>query len=157
MLVQEPALTLRPAQEADEPFLFELRKATMKEHLARAGESIDDAQHRARLRHRYDAAQVICLDGTPAGLLKAYRTENEWIVVQLQIAPAHQGRGMGERVLHTVLQAAQTDALPVTLKVLKGNPARRLYERLGFEIVGEDERQFHMRRAPRASAEIEAE
>lgn len=157
MSAQEPSLTLRPALAADEPFLFELRKATMTEHLARAGESTDDAEHLARLQYRYDAAQVICIDGAPAGLLKAHRTENEWFVVQLQIAPTHQGRGIGERVLRTVLLAAQADALPVALKVLKGNPARRLYERLGFEIVGEDEIQFHMRRAPHASAETQAE
>ncbi|SOE99370.1 hypothetical protein SAMN05446635_7381 [Burkholderia sp. OK233] len=36
MSVQEPALTLRPAQETDERFLFELHKTTMTEHLARA-------------------------------------------------------------------------------------------------------------------------
>ncbi|MEN8503794.1 MULTISPECIES: GNAT family N-acetyltransferase [Paraburkholderia] len=144
----EPALTLRPALSADEAFLFDLRKATMTEHLARAGEASDDAEHRAR---------VICIDGAPAGLLKAHRTDTEWVVVQLQISPEHQGRGIGERVLHTVLRAAQKEALPVALKVLKGNPAKRLYERLGFETIGEDDRQFHMRRAPRASAETEAE
>jgi len=157
MSVQEPALTLRPALEADERFLFELRKATMTEHLARADEPTDDAQHRACLHYRYDAARVICIDGAPAGLLKAYRTETEWCVMQLQIAPAHQGRGIGERALRTVLHAAQADALPVMLKVLKGNPAKRLYDRLGFEIIGEDEKEFHMRRAPHASAEIQAE
>ncbi|MFM0730625.1 GNAT family N-acetyltransferase [Paraburkholderia sediminicola] len=157
MSAQEPSLTLRPVLAADEPFLFELRKATMTEHLTRVGESADDAEHRARLLHRYDAAQVICIDGAPAGLLKAHRTENEWVVVQLQIAPTHQGRGIGERALRTVLLAAQAEALPVTLKVLKGNPARRLYERLGFKTVGEDEIQFHMRCAPSAAAEIQAE
>src|SRR6266702_827335 len=154
---QEPAITLRPALSADEAFLFELRKATMTEHLARAGEPSNDAEHRARLLHRYDTARVICVDGAPAGLLKAHRTETEWILVQLQISPERQGRGIGERVLHTILQAAQADALPFALKVLKGNPAKRLYERLGFETTGEDDRQFHMRRAPRASAETEAE
>ncbi|CAE6763894.1 hypothetical protein R75465_03279 [Paraburkholderia aspalathi] len=157
MSVQESALTLRPAQEADERFLFELRKATMAEHLERAGEFVDDTQHLARLRYRYDAAQVICVDGAPAGLLKAYRTETEWFVVQVQIAPELQGRGIGERALQTVLQAAQADAVPVSLKVLKGNPARRLYERLGFEIVAEEEIEFLMRRAPHASAQIRAE
>ncbi|REE22991.1 acetyltransferase (GNAT) family protein [Paraburkholderia sp. BL27I4N3] len=157
MSAKEPVFTLRPALNSDKAFLFEPRKATMTEHLARVGEPSDDTEHRARLLHRYDTARVICIDGAPAGLLKAYRADTEWVVVQLQIAPALQGRGIGKRALHTVLRAAQADALPVTLKVLKGNPAQRLYERLGFEIVGQDERQFHMRRAPRASAEIEAE
>jgi ribosomal protein S18 acetylase RimI-like enzyme len=157
MSVQEPALTLRPALPDDEAFLFDLRKATMTEHLARVGEPTDDAEHRARLLHRYDSARVVCIDGAPAGLLKAHRTETEWVVVQLQITPALQGRGIGERALRTVLRAAQTDALPVTLKVIKGNPAKRLYDRLGFEIVGEDDAQFHMRRATRASPDTEAE
>jgi ribosomal protein S18 acetylase RimI-like enzyme len=157
MAVHEPALTLRPVLADDEAFLFELRKATMTEHLARVGEPTDDAEHRARLLHRYDTARVVCIDGAPAGLLKAHRTDTEWVVVQLQITPALQGRGIGERALRTVLRAAQADALPVTLKVIKGNPAKRLYDRLGFEIVGEDDSQFYMRRAPRASAETEAE
>jgi len=153
-----PAITLRPATAEDEAFLFELRKATMTEHLARVGEPTDDAEHRARVLHRYDAARVICVDGMRAGLLKAHRTDTEWLVVQLQIAPVLQGRGIGEHALRTVLRAADAVALPVTLKVLKGNPARRLYERLGFKIAGEDEREFHMRRAPqRVSAESEAE
>jgi ribosomal protein S18 acetylase RimI-like enzyme len=140
-------ITLRPAQPADEAFLLDLRKATMTAHLQRAGEPADDAAHRARLMHRYDVAQVICIGGAPAGLLKAHRTDTEWVVVQVQIAPAHQGRGIGERALQTVLSTAQADGLPVSLKVLKGNPAQRLYERLGFVVVDEDERQFHMRRA----------
>ena len=157
MSVQPPAVTLRPALPADEDFLFALRKATMSAHLTRAGEPTDDAAHRARLLHRYDAAQVICIDGAPAGLLKAHRLDTEWVVVQIQISPALQGRGIGEQVLHTVLHAAEADALPVTLKVLKGNPAKRLYDRLGFEIVGEDDIQFYMSRAARTPAETQAE
>lgn len=157
MSTRESGLTLRPALADDEPFLFELRKATMTEHLTRAGQPADDAEHRARLLHRYDTARVVCVDGAPAGLLKAHRTDSEWVVVQLQIMPSVQRRGIGERALRTVLRAGQADALPVTLKVLKGNPAKRLYDRLGFEVVGEDDTQFYMRRAPRAPAEIEAE
>jgi hypothetical protein len=52
MSVQEPVFTLRPALDTDEAFLFELRKATMTEHLARVGEPSDDTEHRARLLHR---------------------------------------------------------------------------------------------------------
>jgi len=35
---------LRAATAADEPFLFDLRRATMDEHLERAGESTDGKQ-----------------------------------------------------------------------------------------------------------------
>jgi ribosomal protein S18 acetylase RimI-like enzyme len=157
LAAQQSGLTLRPAQPDDEAFLLDLRKATMTEHLSRAGEPTDEAAHRARLLHRYDAAQVICVDGVPAGLLKAHRNEDEWFVVQLQIAPALQGRGIGEQALRTILRAAAAEALPVSLQVLKGNPAKRLYDRLGFEVVGEDQTQFHMRLAARAPVESEAE
>lgn len=142
-------VTLRPADFADEAFLLDLRKATMTAHLQRAGEPTDDTAHHARLMHRYDAAQIVCIGGVPAGLLKAHRRDTEWVVVQVQIAPVHQGRGIGARALQTVLSAAQADGLPVSLKVLKDNPAQRLYARLGFVIVDEDERQFHMRRDTR--------
>jgi ribosomal protein S18 acetylase RimI-like enzyme len=78
-------------------------------------------------------------------LLKAYRDATEWHLVQLQIDPHYQGRGLGEQIIKTLLAGAQADALPVSLKVLKGNPAKRLYERLGFREISSDEREFHMR------------
>ena len=36
----------------------------------------------------------------------------------------------------------------MTLAVVKINPAKRLYDRLGFRVAGEDERKFYMRREP---------
>ncbi|OLL31848.1 GNAT family N-acetyltransferase [Burkholderia sp. SRS-W-2-2016] len=155
--VQQPDLILRRAHAGDEAFLLELRRATMTEHLVRAGEPTDEATHRARLLDRYDAAQVICVDGAPAGLLKAFRDNAGWFVEQLQIAPAFQRRGIGEQVLRTILRAAAAESVPVALHVFKDNPAKRLYDRLGFEIVGADDRQFHMRVAMRAPADTEAE
>lgn len=144
----DSAITLRPATNADESFLLGLRQSTMSEHLERVGEPSDAAAHHARLQYRYDAARIICLDGAAIGLLKAYRDETEWCLVQLQITAQYQGRGLGERIIKTLLANAQADALPVSLKVLKGNPAKRLYERLGFREVGADEREFHMRWQP---------
>jgi len=36
----------------------------------------------------------------------------------------------------------------VRLNVVKVNPARRLYERLGFRITNEDDRKFYMKLNP---------
>jgi hypothetical protein len=33
---------------------------------------------------------------------------------------------------------------PLVLKVIKINPAKRLYDRMGFKVVHEDDATFHM-------------
>jgi ribosomal protein S18 acetylase RimI-like enzyme len=42
----------------------------------------------------------------------------------------------------------QTASTAVTLGVVKTNPARRLYERLGFRVTHEDQYKFYMLRRP---------
>lgn len=128
-------LSTRPAILADEPFLMRLRRLTMDEHIERVGRAVDDAAHRARVMVNFDAAKIVCLDGEPIGLLKDYRGDEEWVLVQIQLLPEHQGKGIGEQLIRTVLAQAEAAGLPVALSVLRGNPARRLYERLGFSEV----------------------
>jgi ribosomal protein S18 acetylase RimI-like enzyme len=128
-----------------------LRKATMAEHLARAGAPLDDDHHLARIRHRFGDARIVWLDGQPAGLFKHCREPAGWRIVQIQIAPAFQGRGLGRRLLESVLDQADAQGIPVTLSVLKGNPARRLYESLGFTPIEENELEYEMRYEPGAA------
>ncbi|MCX7377903.1 MAG: GNAT family N-acetyltransferase, partial [Alphaproteobacteria bacterium] len=45
---------------------------------------------------------------------------------------------VGRWVVEGVMADATEAGLPVRLSVLDGNPARRLYERLGFRAVGRD-------------------
>ncbi|CAP43281.1 GNAT family N-acetyltransferase [Bordetella petrii] len=139
-------LTLRPVLESDLPYLLALRRQTMDEHLASSGLPADDAAHLARIRYHWEDARIVLLDGAPAGLLKSYRGPSAWHVVQVQVAPDHQGQGLGARLLRGVLEQADAAGLPAQLDVLKTNPARRLYERLGFRVVAESGAEFHMER-----------
>lgn len=140
-----PALTLRPATEADLPFLLALRKATMTEHLRRAGAPDDDGHHLERIRHRFEDAHIVWADDRPAGLFKASRDAAAWRVVQIQIDPAFQGQGLGRRLLAELLAQADAQGVAVTLSVLHGNPARRLYESLGFTPIEENRLEIEMR------------
>lgn len=143
---QPPSLTLRPATEADLDFLLALRKETMGPHTRTAGLPDDDAAHLERLRLHWAHAQVILLDGQPAGLFKVFREPDHWYVQQVQVAPAWQGYGVGAKVMGTLLEQADREGLPVRLSVLHANPARRLYERLGFRIVGTKGPEYLMQR-----------
>lgn len=55
-------------------------------------------------------------------------------ILRIAVHPDHQGKGLGQELMQTVLDAAW---LPVVLTVKEGNRrARRLYEKLGFRYVG---------------------
>jgi GNAT superfamily N-acetyltransferase len=47
------------------------------------------------------------------------------------------GRGLGERMLRALLDAAADRFDAVSLSVRADNPALRLYERTGFRVVGD--------------------
>ena len=149
-MTQTCSLALQPATEDDLPFLLALRKTTMHEHLRRAGAPQDDDYHLARILYRFEDARIVWLDGRPAGLFKHGRDPASWRIVQIQIDPAFQGRGLGRRLLEGVLDEADAEGVPVTLSVLKGNPARRLYEALGFIPVEETDLEYEMRHEPGA-------
>ena len=128
-------VTLRAATPADEPFLFDLRKATMDEHLKRAGESIDERTHWERLRYRYNDAYIICCGSQRLGLFKFFRDADEWTIVQIQVLPAYQGRGIAAKLVGEFIRLADGAGVPVKLSVLKGNRAINLYHRFGFQVV----------------------
>ena len=135
----------RVATEADVPFLLELRRQTMSEHLQRSGVEASDSERTERVLANFDCAEIILLCGTPVGLLKVVRSEDNWDLVQIQILPEKQGGGLGSIILKKLLADADEVGVSVSLSVLRANPARRLYERLGFRIVGENEHAYDMR------------
>lgn len=138
------ALTFRPATEEDVPFLLELRRQTMSEHLRLSGIDPSESERQERVLANFESAEIILLAGTQVGLLKVVRDQDNWDLVQIQILPEKQGGGLGSSILKKLIDDAVQAQVSVSLSVLKVNPARRLYERLGFKIVGENEQAYDM-------------
>jgi ribosomal protein S18 acetylase RimI-like enzyme len=56
----------------------------------------------------------------------------------IAVAPARRARGVGRALLAALIDAARADGHPaLSLSVSLANPARRLYQSLGFRKVGE--------------------
>lgn len=76
----------------------------------------------------------------------------EFYLDSISVAPGRQGQGIGSRLIEAmVVEARQQGFARVGLLVHPSNPAaRRLYERLGFAVVGErpllGDRYFHLQR-----------
>lgn len=136
---------LRQATDADYAFLYDLHRATMKEYVAQTW-GWDEASQAAMFKDRFDPThyQIIVVDGRDVGSLSVERRADALDLSNVWILPAYQGRGLGTAAISAILEQARADGLPVTLGVLKVNPARRLYERLGFVITGETTTHYLM-------------
>lgn len=137
-------LTLRLATESDMPFLLELRRQTMTVHLASSGVTASDADHVDRVRSAFDSANVVLQAGEPVGLLKVVREGRQWKIIQVQLTPSVQGKGIGAMLLRSLIEQVRSEGASLSLSVLRANPARRLYERLGFVIVAETAHAYEM-------------
>ena len=138
--------TLRPAIAADREWLRQTKARCLRAYVERTYGSWDEDFQRARFDATFELAenQVISLGGRDAGYLTAKQEPHEIQLHNIMIAPEFQGRGLGTAVLRDFLAAAQARRVPVRLQVMKVNPARRLYERLGFTVTEETPTHFRM-------------
>jgi ribosomal protein S18 acetylase RimI-like enzyme len=149
-----PALTARglrllPARDADAPFLRSLFETARPDAaiLAAWPDEIRrpflDQQFRFQTTHYtrvYPEADrlLITVDGTPIGRIILSREAEAWCLVDIALVPARRGQGFGTLLMQSIQAAARRARTRcVRLTVDMHNPARRLYERLGFRVEEE--------------------
>jgi len=79
-------------------------------------------------------SRIIYVENTPAGRILLAQTETGRVLVDISLLTEFQNRGIG----HALLRELQEEMRPgesLRLAVLKSNPARRFYERLGFQLL----------------------
>lgn len=139
---------LRPATPADRDFLLDVYGSVREQELAQvqwppgAKEAFVamqfDAQDRYYREYYANATfDVIEVDGRLAGRLYVDRWPAEIRIVDISLAPEFRGSGVGTALLRELIAEAEASARSLTIHVEAGNPARRLYERLGFVAVAE--------------------
>ncbi|MDJ0789694.1 MAG: GNAT family N-acetyltransferase [Myxococcota bacterium] len=151
----EPArIELRPGTPADWPHIARCHREAMGPHIEVAWGHFDAEAQRERLEASTDPTQheIVLLEGRVIGCLWVRTHPDTLELVRLWILPEAQRRGIGGQLVARLCVRADAESLPVRLRVLCKNPARALYERHGFEVVGETETHFQMRRAPRPQA-----
>ncbi|WP_376771353.1 GNAT family N-acetyltransferase [Streptomyces boluensis] len=143
------ALDHPPATPADVEAVAELRAVVLRADLERLGR-YDERRVRQRLRDGFEPGHtwVIEADGTFAGCVALRPAEDAHWLEHFYLAPHLQGGGIGTGVLRAVLDRCDRDGTPVRLNVLRGSPARRLYERHGFTLDAQDAVDVYLVRAP---------
>ena len=143
------ALGLRPATPADEAFLRTLFASTRAQELAllewdeNQKEAFITMQCRAQNQQyamSYPDAdhRIVLRDEVPIGRLLVDRGEHAFTLVDIALLPAHRSAGIGTHLIEELLLEATAAGKPVRLNVWHSNPARILYQRMGFSMVNED-------------------
>jgi GNAT superfamily N-acetyltransferase len=144
------SLRLRPITPEDDSFLRRLFASTRADELAITGWSDEqkeafcrmqfDAQSAHYRQHYADASfDIIERDGVAAGRLLVWRSATEILIVDIALLPEHRGAGTGTKLLRELQDEARSAGKPLTIHVERFNPALRLYERLGFKTVEEQQ------------------
>jgi GNAT superfamily N-acetyltransferase len=135
--------SLRPSRLDDAEWIAELRAVVLRDDLERLGR-FDPVRVRERFLTAFDTTltRIIVVNGADVGSIALRPAEDATWIEHFYLDAALQGRGIGGGVLRSVL--AEQGAF--RLNVLQGSPARRLYERHGFELDSEDEVDVFMHR-----------
>jgi ribosomal protein S18 acetylase RimI-like enzyme len=154
-----PAWRLRAAGPGDGDLLLAVYASTRAAELALV--AWDEATKRAFVEQQYAAQdthyrahypgaawQVIEAGGEPAGRLIVHRGERDIRVMDISLLPAHRARGLGTAILGELAAEADAAQRRLSIHVEHTNPARRLYERLGFVAVETGEVYVLMERPP---------
>jgi ribosomal protein S18 acetylase RimI-like enzyme len=138
-------ISFRPAIENDFDFLYALHRATMKEYVNKTwGEN---AFQESMFRKNFvpSQIQVITLAGNDIGMISLEETNEDIYLRVIEIHPMCQRQGLGTTIIQKIIEAAARQKKPVRLQVLKVNPAKSLYERLGFSVIEETTTHFIMK------------
>ena len=128
-------IALRPALIHDFEYCGRLYWVGMKRIIQEL--NLDEASQAVSFRQHWVLSQVriITLDGSDIGWLQSAMRDDSFFVAQLFVDPAFQRRGIGSEVMNRLIGEAARVHQPVSLSVVKINPALRLYERLGFCLL----------------------
>jgi ribosomal protein S18 acetylase RimI-like enzyme len=145
----DPRITFRPIAPDDMELLLRIYRSTREEELALVPDWTEEmkdsfirhqfgAQHSWYQEHYVDAHfDVVLVDGVPAGRLYVHRRNREIRLVDITLLPEFRRGGLGTSLLRDLMAEGEAAGKPVTIHVEEFNPAKNLYERLGFRPIEE--------------------
>jgi ribosomal protein S18 acetylase RimI-like enzyme len=159
---RSPGLTFRPIRDSDQDFLCALYASTRADELAPVPWSAEEKrqflQQQFSLQHRHyqqvypDADYLLVLHaGDAIGRIYLARDRDALNLIDIALLPEWRGRGIGSALLAELIDEAEREYGVIELHVESNNPAKRLYERLGFALVENRGVYDLMRRLPRSA------
>jgi GNAT superfamily N-acetyltransferase len=108
--------TLRPAEESDYDFMYQLKVVCLKEYIDATWGWDEEFQKTHFTEHFYpNKAQIVIVKSQDIGQLSVEVRGKSLFLAGIYILPAFQRRGIGKAILQDVLSGARSQQMPVWL------------------------------------------
>jgi GNAT superfamily N-acetyltransferase len=138
---------LRPATDRDYELIWRIQRTAIGPYVDLTFGAPEEEQ-RAFFDEYFDHRdfEIVQVGGRDAGFLSFEEREAHVYLAHVALLAEFQNRGIGSEIVQHVIDEAEEAGLPVRLRVIRSNPARRFYERLGFSCYETTETHFLMER-----------
>ncbi|WP_367401473.1 GNAT family N-acetyltransferase [Solimonas sp. SE-A11] len=162
------ALAWRPEVGGDYPFLESLYIDTRWDEFAALGwpeaplraflasQFAAQCRHYAQAYRDVSAFRILLHDGRPIGRLYLYDAPMDSRIIDITLVASCRGKGIGRTLLCALIADARATSRTVSIHVESNNPARRLYDRLGFQEAAEAHPPYLLMQTQLAKSVIEA-
>ncbi len=132
----------------DFDFLFMLKKQNFKKYVDNIWGWNDEVQ-KARLKEDLDKhlqhKHIIIIDNKMVGVYAWHITEEgNFFINEINIIKEYQNKGIGSNIIKNTLDENRKNKVRTILQIFKDNPAKILYERLGFKVYSETDTHYQM-------------
>jgi ribosomal protein S18 acetylase RimI-like enzyme len=152
-------IAFRTIEEKDQPFVEKVYRSTREKELSSTNWP-EEQKHRFVImqsmaqeleyknKFKDSTYQLILYKKIPAGRLYLWESDKELRVLDISLLPEFQGKGIGGKILTDIINSAHKKNKIVCLHVAPGNPAKKLYERLGFKFIRNEATREYMECKP---------
>jgi ribosomal protein S18 acetylase RimI-like enzyme len=142
--------TIRQSNANDAPLFYRVIEQTMREFIiatwGRWNESrVLKESHEDNISPN---AQVIQIGDVAVGVFLVERFATHIQLEQIYLLPEYQRLGIGSALIHSLIRESCQSQLPIRLRVIAINPAKKFYEKIGFLVTEVTSEFFLMEKVP---------
>jgi ribosomal protein S18 acetylase RimI-like enzyme len=142
--------TIRQSNADDAPLFYCVIEQTMREFIIATWGRWNES--RVLQESREDSispnAQVIQIGDVAVGVFLVERFLTHIQLEQIYLLPEYQRLGIGSALIHSLIKESSQYQLPIRLRVMAINPAKKFYEKLDFIVTEVTPEFFIMEKVP---------
>lgn len=140
-------IEFRKCKQNDVSFILELKELGMKWYIEKIyGWNIEIQKEKTKreIEKFKDTMKIIVVDNQDIGVTNFFEDEGKYHVGLIIVHPDYQGKGIATKIINDYIDFTREKQKEILIKTYKYNPAKKLYEKLGFKQYDEDDTHVYL-------------